>query len=80
MLEPWYDMKTSMSKAIGETMLYWSEHNEGYPAGMTDEEWTSTLRKHGQVLYNYGTDQEELEEQAQTAMYWIAANFSMLWD
>lgn len=54
MIEPWYDMKTSMSREIGETMIHWANNFHGYPGEYTADEWSSLLYMHGCTLRRYG--------------------------
>lgn len=54
MIEPWYDLKTSMSLAIGETLIHWSKNFYSYPLHLTADEWQAMLYMHGCTLKRYG--------------------------
>lgn len=54
MIEPWYDLKTSMSLAIGETLIHWSKNFTSYPPNLTADEWQAMLYMHGCTLKRYG--------------------------
>ena len=54
MITPWYDMKTGMSREIGETLIVWANCNMSHPANYTADEWTALLYMHGCTLLRYG--------------------------
>ena len=31
MIEPWWDLKTSMSREIGQTLIFWSNNMHSHP-------------------------------------------------
>ena len=95
MIEPWWDLKTSMSREIGQTLIFWSNNAYGYPFGYTADEWQALLYMHGCALLRYGNDlyvervsdplgyyDEEClaQMEAKIAMQWIVYNFESMWD
>ena len=67
MIEPWYDLKTSMSLAIGETLIHWSKNFNGYPPHLTADEWQAMLYMHGCTLKRYGTIEDDFDGGTVTA-------------
>lgn len=67
MIEPWYDLKTSMSLAVGETLIHWSKNFHSYPPNLTADEWQAMLYMHGCTLKRYGAIEDDFDGGTVTA-------------
>ena len=54
MIEPWWDLNTSMSREIGQTLIFWSNNMHSHPFKYTADEWQALLYMHGCALLRYG--------------------------
>lgn len=79
-----------LAEHLGQILLYAAENAHGYPSDYPDGGvgWRADMHKHGQALINYNKYQYDwgnstrsfYVEDGQRAMYWVANNFSHLWD
>lgn len=83
----WYDLISEVPRALGAALVYWSERSTGSPANVEYEEWTATLKKHGEALIEFaradagvGTLTQEKNSDAQEALHWFADNLQLMWD
>ena len=83
----WYDLVSEVPLALGTALVYWSERSIGSPANVEYEEWTATLKKHGEALIEFaradagvGTLTKEKLSSAQEALHWFADNLLLMWD
>lgn len=83
----WYDLISEVPRALGTALVYWSERSTGSPADVEYEEWTATLKKHGEALIEFarvdagvGTLTQEKHSGAQEALHWFADNLLLMWD
>lgn len=85
LLEPWYDVRSALPKALGNTLLFWADNATGAPYGMDFEEWTDELRGAGEVLLEFyeqdpDNPDDAATERAKDVLHWIADNLTVLWD
>ena len=88
MLDPWFDVRTSLAQTYGRTLIVWAENAMGYPPDSTHEQWTNTLRTHGKALLEFAEEEWDTElgenspvvQKAQEAFRWTADNLLTLWD
>lgn len=83
----WYDLISEVPRALGAALVYWSERSTGSPANVEYDEWTATLKKHGEALIEFaradagvGTLTQEKQSGAQEALHWFADNLLLMWD
>lgn len=84
MIEPWYDLITSLPRSLGNTLIHWSENLSGWDPQRYDtpEEFSEHLQSMGQSLIDFASNPEDPHalEPAQTTLRWVADNLTHLWD
>ena len=83
LIQPWYDLVSALPRALGNTLIFWSEKAMSYPPSIGFEEFKELLRSHGQALLDFVEDDDETPEtyaRAQEALHWVADNLGTLWD
>lgn len=81
-IEPWYDLRSSLSRAYAGTLLHWADNLNSYPPDSSPGEWAEVLRGKANVLLKWLEDDEDpaLYREAQDVFRWTADNLDTLWD
>lgn len=81
-IQPWFDLRSALPRALGNTLVFWADNGVAHDPAMTHEEWTATLRRHGEALLAYAADDdnEALLGPAKDAIHWVADNLPGMWD
>lgn len=80
-------LNTALCRWLGKRLTFLSEHTKSYPlVGYTAEEWSATLKKHGETLTSYAENIYDLPDKETTALYkeaqralmWVATELGIL--
>lgn len=87
-----WSLDTHLARTLGSQLIHLADTSHGYPGTgqYTDAEtWVADLKKHGEALERYAADlyeyradidHQQLLDDAQAALHWVADNFPSLWD
>ena len=76
----WWELDAHLCHHVGRLMLESAERGRSYPPSHTLDSWQSELRAQGQALISYDGFDADRVAQARTALRWVTANLTRLWD